>query len=138
MANNREVGMPFGTRFWNEAMESSGNDICCQGKEFQGFKPCCHYRWYPWAFKMPAGWGQWNEWNDCTLGRRVRFRPCNGLKGQCKVTQTHLLTYLSDVWASLVLFFRHFGERQKQKLPGNKTKPATDLSADLLIDQLDR
>ena len=84
VASNKGVGMPWAHRFWNEAMPNEGNSICCKGDKFQGFKPCCHYRWWPWAFQMPAGWGTWNEWGPCQNGVRVRFRPCNGLKGHCK------------------------------------------------------
>ena len=84
VASNRAIGMPFGTRIWNEAMPTEGNDICCKGSAHQGFKPCCHYRWYPWGFKMPAGWGLWNEWGSCTSGKQVRYRSCNGLPKQCK------------------------------------------------------
>ena len=84
VASNKGVGMPWAHRFWNEAMPSEGNSICCKGEKFQGFKPCCHYRHWPWGFQMPAGWGTWNEWGPCQNGYRVRFRPCNGLKGHCK------------------------------------------------------
>ena len=83
VASNRAIGMPFGTRIWNEAMPSEGNDICCKGTD-RSFRPCCHYRWYPWAFKMPAGWGMWQEWGACSKNKQIRFRSCNGLPGQCK------------------------------------------------------
>jgi len=83
VASNRAIGMPFGTRVWNEAMPTDGNDICCKGAD-RSFRPCCHYRWYPWGFKMPAGWSNWQEWGKCERGKQTRYRSCNGLPGQCK------------------------------------------------------
>lgn len=82
VANNRAIGMPFGTRAWTK----SENNICCQGDTTKDFRPCCHYRWYPWKFKMPVGWGSWGSWSSCDKQcKNVRYRKCMGEKGQCKV-----------------------------------------------------
>ena len=84
VANNRAMGMPFGTR----AYSSADDKICCSGNNHpKDFRPCCHYRWYPWKFKMPVGWGSWGAWSKCdNQCNVVRFRKCmTDIKGQCKV-----------------------------------------------------
>ena len=83
VANNRKLGMPFGTRVFTKDEDK----ICCQGgADLIDFKPCCHYRWYPWKFSMPVGWSGWGEWQECSNScEQIRKRLCLGNKGDCKV-----------------------------------------------------
>jgi len=75
VANNRAVGMPFGTRISTE-------QICCKGTKFKGFEPCCHYRNDPFVVFIPSGWSKWSQWSTCTKtcdsGTRERSRLCSG------------------------------------------------------------
>ena len=68
------MGMPFGTRAWSQQKDN----ICCNGQNPKDFRPCCHYRWYPWKFKMPVGWGSWGEWGRCDF--KVHFQLLSSLK----------------------------------------------------------
>jgi hypothetical protein len=82
LANNRRIGMPFGTRPYTKDEDK----ICCQGgTELIDYRPCCSYRWYPWAFRMPVGWSDWGAWEDCKGCDQTRKRLCLGNKGDCKV-----------------------------------------------------
>jgi hypothetical protein len=75
VANNRAVGMPFGTR-------ASIDAPCCSGQKFQGFAPCCLYRHDPFEIYIPSGYSNWSQWSTCDAscdgGVQTRSRHCTG------------------------------------------------------------